>query len=82
MRIEIDPQVIRNFKRLNDRKWRFAYVEFLNAGYPYINTHPHGISIDAYDWLTMELRNRHVIFDRTIFFAAQDDHMLFTLKWL
>lgn len=76
-------EVFNHFLRVNNRKNLYRANDFLDAGYPYVDdkiTKTDSSSM-KYDWMRENMRYRYICINHYIFFANEQDKVLYLLRW-
>jgi hypothetical protein len=79
--IRPEREVFNHFLRINNRKKLFVLKDFLDSGYTYVNVNDTQIGNGTYEWMSLNMRHRYVCIHNHIFFANEQDKILFLLRW-
>ena len=77
-------EIFNHFLRVNNRKKLFVAKDFLDAGYPYVDSNVTKLDDTSmkYDWMIANMKYRYVCIGADIFFANEDDKMMFLIRWM
>jgi hypothetical protein len=79
--IRPEREIFNHFLRINNRKKLFVLKDFLDSGYTYVNVNNTQIGNGTYEWMSLNMRHRYVCIHNHIFFANEQDKILFLLRW-